>query len=310
VRLLAISDLHVGYPENLAAFAQLGKHPQDWLILCGDVCETMDQLAFVLDIATRRFARVCWVPGNHELWTVGSRQLRGLTKYQAMVDICRTRGVDTPEDPFPVWNGPGGRHIVAPLFLLYDYSFRPQSVSLAGAVDWASESGVVCTDEFFLHSDPYPSRQAWCEARCTEAQIRLELAAREAPLILVNHFPLRRELARVPLYPRFTLWCGTTATQDWHTRYRASVVVTGHLHIPATHWIDGVRFEEVSFGYPEQRLRRPRHIDACLRQILPSDAPGAPRGVQHSYIADTDLKHHPSQKLSLHECMPAAMNAA
>jgi hypothetical protein len=41
------------------------------------------------------------------------------------------------------------------------------------------------------------------------------------------------------------------------------------LHIPGTSWQDGVRFEEVSFGYPEEldlKPDRPR----TLRQILPT----------------------------------------
>lgn len=274
MRLLAISDLHVRHADNSRAFAELRDHGDDWLILGGDVSESPDDLANVLDIATRRFARVCWVPGNHELWTVAPHQPRGVAKYRAMVDVCRSHGVDTPEDPFPVWNGPGGTHIIALLFLLYDYSFRPAHVSLAGAVDWARASEVVCADELYLHPDPFPSRQAWCEARCAQARVRLDKAVREAPLILVNHFPLRRDLAAVPAYPRFTLWCGTVATDDWHRRYHASAVVSGHLHLPSTRWIDQVRFEEVSFGYPQQRLRRrPLHIDDCLREILPGVPP-------------------------------------
>jgi hypothetical protein len=50
--------------------------------------------------------------------------------------------------------------------------------------------------------------------------------------------------------------------------------VYGHLHIPRTTWYDGVRFEEVSVGYPrEWRRRRPYR---WLRQILPDPkyAPG------------------------------------
>ena len=41
----------------------------------------------------------------------------------------------------------------------------------------------------------------------------------------------------------------------------------GHLHIPRTTWYDGVRFEEVSVGYPrEWRRRKPYR---WMRQILP-----------------------------------------
>ena len=47
----------------------------------------------------------------------------------------------------------------------------------------------------------------------------------------------------------------------------AVAVVYGHLHIPRTTWHDGVRFEEVSLGYPRERASR-RRPDAP-RRILP-----------------------------------------
>ena len=58
-------------------------------------------------------------------------------------------------------------------------------------------------------------------------------------------------------HPEFAQWCGTERTADWHLRYRAAAVVYGHLHIPRTTWYDGVRFEEVSLGYPRE-WRAPR----------------------------------------------------
>ena len=94
------------------------------------------------------------------------------------------------------------------------------------------------------------------------------------PTVLVNHFPLVREPCDAMFYPEFALWCGTTATADWHTRYNAVCSVYGHLHIPRTTWYDGVRFEEVSVGYPrEWRRRKPYR---WLRQMLPDPkyAPG------------------------------------
>jgi len=44
--------------------------------------------------------------------------------------------------------------------------------------------------------------------------------------------------------------------------------VYGHLHIPRTTWHDGVRFEEVSCGYPREWRRR-KGPPGVLRQILP-----------------------------------------
>ena len=273
MKLYAISDIHLGFALNRQAFATLSRHSDDWLILGGDVGETTAHLELALRIATERFAKVLWVPGNHDLWStgVGADAARGEQKYRTLVGLCREYGVLTPEDPFAIWPGAAGPHIIALLFLLYDYSFRPADVTEEGAVRWAMESGVLCADEQFLHPDPHPSRQAWCRLRCAAAERRLRIAAAEHPLILVNHFPLRRELVRLRRIPRFSIWCGTTRTEDWHRRFNARVVVSGHLHIPTTTWSDGVRFEEVSLGYPRQR-RTERHVDEYLREILP----GAP----------------------------------
>ena len=58
-------------------------------------------------------------------------------------------------------------------------------------------------------------------------------------------------------FPEFAQWCGTVRTGDWHTRFNARLAVYGHLHIPRTTEYDGVRFEEVSLGYPREWGRRP-----------------------------------------------------
>jgi hypothetical protein len=75
-------------------------------------------------------------------------------------------------------------------------------------------------------------------------------------------------VARPPRIPRFSIWCGSTRTQDWAVRYRARAVVSGHLHVRTTLWRDGVRYEEVSFGYPRD-WSPDRGIEWYVRQILP-----------------------------------------
>jgi 3',5'-cyclic AMP phosphodiesterase CpdA len=127
---------------------------------------------------------------------------------------------------------------------------------------------VVCSDERLLHPDPYPSREAWCQARLEVTERRLEERDPGLPAILVNHFPLVRDPTRVLRYPVFAQWCGTTATADWHIRFNAAAVVYGHLHIPRTTWHDGVPFEEVSYGYPREWRRR-GPVPGPPRQILP-----------------------------------------
>jgi hypothetical protein len=129
-----------------------------------------------------------------------------------------------------------------------------------------------------LLPDPYPTKEAWCDALVTRAERKLADAVAEGlPLVLVNHWPLRQDLVTIPRIPRFSIWCGTKRTEDWHKRFNANVVVTGHLHVRRTNLIDGVRFEECSLGYPRQwqdARERGSDINGMLREILPG--PSAP----------------------------------
>jgi 3',5'-cyclic AMP phosphodiesterase CpdA len=277
-RLLALSDLHVGYQENRQIVSALApESDDDWLLVAGDAGDVFADVEWALRVLAGRFAKVLWAPGNHELWTPVEDpvQLRGQVRYDALVTLCRSLGVLTPEDPYPVWTGQGGPALIAPLFLLYDYTFRPPGYpTREAALARAYEVGVVCNDEFLLHSDPWPSRQDWCAARLALTEQRL--AGRDAalPTVLVNHFPLIREPTDILRYPEFAQWCGTTATEHWHTRFGAAAVVYGHLHIPRRIWRDGVPFDEVSLGYPREWKARPKPPSGP-RQIL-ADPAAAP----------------------------------
>jgi 3',5'-cyclic AMP phosphodiesterase CpdA len=271
MRLLAMSDLHLSYAQNRHAISTIPAHPDDWLILAGDIGETREHLQHAIDVLRPRFKKLVWVPGNHELWTVpGSRDahLRGEAKYRGLVELCRSRDVVTPEDAYPVLDIGSEEVRLVPMFLLYDYSFRPAHVPGAAAVQWAEDSGVLCTDEHLLHSDPHRDVVAWCEDRCRATEARLERCRDGLPTVLVNHWPLRQDLVWLPRMPRFSIWCGTERTTDWHKRFNAKVVVSGHLHIRSTTVRDGTRFEEVSVGYPRQWSGF-TSMSACIRQILP-----------------------------------------
>lgn len=264
MRVYGLSDLHVGHAVNRESLLRLGSFPGDWCIVGGDVGESEAHLRFVLDALGERFERLVWVPGNHELWTTDG--LSGVAKYDRMVAVCREYGALTPEDPYV--QIPGTGLLLVPLFLLYDYSFCPVGMSPEEAIRWAAEGGIVCADEQRLLPFPWPSRQAWCAARLADARARLGRLPPGTRTFLVNHWPLRQDLCRLFKIPRFTPWCGTVQTEDWHTRYNAEIVVSGHLHMRATDWRDGVRFEEISLGYPRQ-YDPEKGAPGYLRQIWP-----------------------------------------
>ncbi|MEV0238815.1 metallophosphoesterase [Streptomyces sp. NPDC050674] len=274
-QLLAISDLHIGYPENRALVEDMRPgSDDDWLLVAGDVAETVADIRWALETLAGRFRKVVWVPGNHELWTHPSDSvtLRGAARYDHLVGLCRELGVTTPEDPYPVWDGPGGPVAVAPLFLLYDYSFLPVGCTTKEqGLKYAQGTGIVCTDEYLLHPDPYPSREAWCRARVAATERRLAALPGDLPVIPVNHYPLHRHPMDVLWHPEFAMWCGTELTADWHRRFRVDTMVYGHLHIPRTTWHEGVRFEEVSVGYPREWRKR-SVPPGRLRRILPGES--------------------------------------
>ena len=254
MKLLALSDLHVEHLQNRQALEALPARPEDWLILAGDISDTVVGLAWTLDLLQRKFAQLLWVPGNHDLWIERvDDPLRGVARYEKLLATCRARSVLTPEDPYVEWplTVAGRRVRIALMHLLYDYSYAPdEHQGQERAVAWAAEAGIRAADELRLPPSPYPSREAWCQARLAETLPRLEEAAREHALVLVNHWPLRHDVVRLGRVPRYAPWCGTRLTDDWHVRFGALACVHGHLHVRASDLRDGVRFEEVSLGYP------------------------------------------------------------
>lgn len=270
MHLYAISDLHLGHASNLEALDGLSSYPDDWLIVAGDIGETDLLIRVGFSLLTQKFARVFWTPGNHDLWTMPSDNggVRGVAKYEHLVSIAREYGVTTPEDEYVLWPGAGAPLLIAPIFVGYDYSFRPDEIAAHEVLNWAADDDVLCADEALLHPDPYVSRSQWCADRVRLTEARLDAASEVAPLILANHYPLRQEHAQLRRIPRFSPWCGTRLTTDWHTKYSVHTVIYGHLHIRTRRMVGQVPFHEVSLGYPKQ-WDPSKSIDQYLRQILP-----------------------------------------
>ena len=249
--LWSVSDLHVTFPANRGRVERLQSAGEgDWLIVAGDVAESIDLVVETLARLRRRFARVIWCPGNHELFARPTERYRGRARYDRLVALLRDVAVDTPEDPFPVF----GEVTVAPLFTLYDYSFRPEGVTAVDALIDARAARATLDDELFIA--PFVDVEAWCAERV--AYSRARLAEVTGPTLLVNHWPLVIEPTRRMRQPEMALWCGTTSTRSFARDHRAVGVIHGHLHMPEEITVDGVPHVDVSLGYPFEQARMPR----------------------------------------------------
>lgn len=286
----AIADLHASSRDNHNHIAALQPgHPDDWLIVAGDVAERLADITDVLATLAGRFAHVIWAPGNHELWggRTGVDHWPAPARYQVLVEVCRQLGISTPEDQFPTWTGPGGPIAIAALCVLYDYSWRPDpAMSRTEAIAVARRRRAVASDEYLIDPHPYASIAEWCTARLATTTSRLAELDPALPTVLVNHWPLIHAPVTALRYPDFAMWCGTVHTEQWPQRYRARACVYGHLHIPRSQVVAGIRHEEVSLGYPREWRQR-GHPVPLARPIVPT--PAAPP-VQW-LVDDTDAVH-------------------
>lgn len=257
--LWAVSDLHIRAPGNREIFDTFvhPADPGDWLVVAGDIAEDLATVREVLRECNRRFHTVIFSPGNHELYSQQSDELKGRRKYEALVDMCRDIGTVTPEDAYQTF---AGRTIV-PMFLLYDHSWRSPELTRDEALEAARARGIVLTDAVAI--EPFADVAMWCRERLAYTVRRL--AAVEGPTVLVNHWPLVKEATDQLRYPDIAMWSGTRHTQSWPQRYKAEQVIYGHLHIPTRIEVQGVTHTEVSLGYPrEWQATLPVRVDNKL----------------------------------------------
>ena len=180
---------------------------------------------------SERFATVIWVPGNHELltYTGDPLRLRGERRYRHLRRALPRLGVLTPEDPFPLWDGAGGPALVAPLFLLYDYSFgRNVGGDQGGGAAPGPRGRGRLRRRVPAAPRPIPEPRGLVRKPASPRPSGdLTEADPDLPTVLVNHFPLLAEPTRVLRHPEFAQWCGTVRTADWHLRFARRPSSTG-----------------------------------------------------------------------------------
>src|SRR5215212_3574954 len=95
MRIFAVSDIHIDYDVNARWIAGLSAadFQDDVLILAGDVTDSLARLDWCLGQLARRFRKVLFVPGNHELWVMrDGGEKDSLQKFEEIRAVVRSSG--------------------------------------------------------------------------------------------------------------------------------------------------------------------------------------------------------------------------
>src|SRR5258708_5633329 len=126
MRVFAVSDVHIDYDVNAKWIANLSiaEYQDDVLILAGDVTDTRRLLNWCLSTLAKRFKKVLFVPGNHDLWVI--REDREKNSLQKFDDVCAV--VESSGASMQAFCERGVS--IIPLLAWYDYSFGEPSEEL------------------------------------------------------------------------------------------------------------------------------------------------------------------------------------
>lgn len=262
MRIFAISDVHVDYPENMARMLALsgGGHVRDTLLLAGDVTDDLARLARVLENVRDRFAHVFFVPGNHELWLRRGEAGDSVAKFEKVLRLCAGLGVNTSPARVSSGTGDPGAWIV-PLFSWYVKPeqgpaslFIPRDGDDASLSLWADDvrtrwpEHLSAADYFLDMNEPHLHRDY------------------DAPVISFSHFlPARKLMSRPPGERpvhtgrnrrfNFSRVAGVARLDVQIRTLGAFLHVYGHQHRNRDRVIDGLRYVSNCLGYPRERAR-------------------------------------------------------
>lgn len=243
MRVFALSDIHIDFEENEEWVKSLSSwdYTEDTLILAGDISDVEARVQWCFEIFKNRFRNVFFVPGNHDIWVKSSDRFNSLEKFENLLALAEN---------FEVQTEPGriGDVMIAPIYSWYDFSFGAPSDYIRKAwmdfrrCRWPSElSDESLITKYFLKRSKPPQGEYKTLITCSHFLPRIDIMPLRIP-------PKKRELYSV---------LGASAI-DTHIREQGSDIhVYGHSHVNLDKHVDGVRYINNAFAYPnETRIAR------------------------------------------------------
>jgi predicted phosphodiesterase len=243
MRIFAVSDVHIDYQENRQWLAELSfeDYREDVLILAGDLTDSLPLLQECFAGLVKKFLKVLFVPGNHELWVPRNKTMTSVEKFQQVCKLAKDSGLSL--EPFQVKS-----LSIVPLLSWYDFSFASPSAKLMES--WVDFQACFWPD----HLTPSDVTAYFLEKN--EAYLHTT----NDKVISFSHFLPRIDLmsAQIPqayhyLYPVL----GSVLLERQIRVLKPDIHVFGHSHVNRSVTLDGIQYINNAFGYPsEHRIAR------------------------------------------------------
>lgn len=278
MRIWTISDIHIDFLKNAEWVTGISEMEfrHDVLILAGDVSHQFELLTQTLVQLKKKFARVFFAPGNHDLWIRGEDWPNSLTKFNAILNFCRQNQIDVQSSVLMV---NGQKICLVPVFSWYD--LPPARDSLYLPKPGEDITNRMWSDNYFIR---WPEDGFEAVAYFLEQSNPFVLPPDCHQIITFSHFLPRAELMfsgammydlqRMKRYDRapkfnFSRVAGSTKIEKFIRHLGASVHIYGHQHINRDRVIDGVRYISHCLGYPDERKRGTvQGIEQGLKRVL------------------------------------------
>ena len=239
MRIFALSDIHVDFDFNARWVASLSAqdYRDDFLILAGDISDSLPVLEASLIAFANRFKKVFYVPGNHDLWVNRDNEKKtSFEKFAEIQKVMKNCGVSGEASH-------GEMISIVPLLGWYDYSFGTPSDELKTM--WMDFRKCRWPPHFQMREIA-----SWFTA--------LNLPLTRPPdntVISFSHF-----LPRIDVMPHYIPErhrivypvLGSDTLEQQVRLLRSNIHVYGHSHVNRHIEIDGVTYINNAFGYPSE----------------------------------------------------------
>jgi len=238
VRVLATSDIHIDYEDNRKWIEDLSNRDfvEDILLLAGDISDDLAMIRSCFEHLSKKFFKVMYVTGNHELWVVRDGFTDSFQKYDKVCEVAKEQGIII--EPFHI-----GTLSIVPLFGWYDFSFGQPTRELMD--NWMDFHACVWPN----NHNPRTINQHFLKKNTAH------LSMNNSTLISFSHFVPRLDLlpSYIPEKYRFlNPVLGSVLLEQQIRELNPDIHIYGHSHVNRNVIIDGVQYINNAFGYPSE----------------------------------------------------------